>query len=143
MAFDITINAPQQLAVVRLIGAVNTRTIYRAAQQLIGHARWTPGFAIIWDGRKVTQLATSPDETNHLIQQMKDLAPLLGEGRSACVTGRDTDAMFVHLLVHRLRNERGKRRVFIHLAPAIQWACEPEPSDTMVRNAILRSTRMG
>ncbi len=143
MAFDLTINTSQRLAVIRLIGAVNTRTIYRAAQELIGHPRWSPGFALIWDGRKVTQLVASPDETNHLIQQMRDLAPLLGDGRSACVTGREIDTLFVHLLIHRLRNERGQRRVFAHLAPAIQWACEPQPTDAMVHNAILRSTRMG
>ena len=121
MATSVHVNPSNQIGLVRYADAVAPPIILDGLQALLTHPDWLPGYDIVWDCRDISKLVIGHDEIEHLLAALRDLRPLIGDGRSAIVVSREVDHLFARLMLFKMSDRPNERRVFQTVGAAMRW----------------------
>lgn len=126
MATTVHVSPANGIGLVRYTETVELPVVLDGLYTLLAHPNWLPGYDIVWDCRGISELMIRPHAVDHLRTSVRDLRPLMGQGRSAIVVTREIDHLFARLLLFKMPHYPRERRVFRTVGAAMRWLTAPD-----------------
>lgn len=121
MAFTCTVDEKSHLGVAHVSGAVDIDQLLQIMQTLIEDPAWKPGFDVLWDGLRITELVVSKAELEQVAELSRKLTSRLGPGKTAFLVSEDKEQGITRMMNELAQIEGRERRVFATLAAAKVW----------------------
>jgi hypothetical protein len=123
------IDVQHSLALVRFGTSVTGLDIVALLEKVLGDPKWKPGYARLWDGRRVRHLDVQPQEITAHGEFLDGMRKIAGDGKSAIVASRDIDLMAAKLYRERVQRLLGVDvRVFDNMNDAVAFLDVPAES---------------
>ncbi|ARA93480.1 hypothetical protein AWN76_010140 [Rhodothermaceae bacterium RA] len=135
MPYECRIFSDQHLGVATLYGPLVVDDFLGAMHGLYEHEDWHPGFAALWDARRVRELVLGERDVAAIVRCTRDLVPRMGTGRAAFVVPREIDHLIARLLIRLTQDERRERQAFREMTEALAWLGQ-EGLDPAVRESL-------
>jgi hypothetical protein len=125
MAFSCTVDRGRRLGIARVSGGVDTEELLQIIRALLEDPDWEPGFNILWDGCRITDLVVDEREMQTVASDALSRSDRLGEGKTAIVVTRDRSRELAHMFTALARHPGRDRRVFTSAREALEWLAVP------------------
>src|SRR5690606_35011820 len=89
MAFTRTVYEDSHLGLVHVSGAVDVEELLHIMQSLMEDPSWKPGFNVLWDGLRITELVVSDEEMRRVSELSRKRTARLGPGKTAFLVSED------------------------------------------------------
>ncbi|RMH60971.1 MAG: hypothetical protein D6685_09810 [Bacteroidetes bacterium] len=124
-----------RLGIALFAGPLTVDDFLGSMHGLYEHEDWQPGFAALWDSRRVRELVLGEQDVAAIVRCTRDLAPRMGTGRAAFVVPREIDHLIARLLIRLTQDERRERQAFREITDALAWLGQ-EGLDPAVRESL-------
>lgn len=111
MSYAYSIDPDARTALLAFEYAITADEVVRACSRLYGDARWAPGFHIIVDLRRVTEMRLQQEELQAIVEQDRALADRVGSGLDVVLVSRTTPEALAQYYADRAAE--GPRRVYV------------------------------
>lgn len=122
MPFSAAYDAVQRLGIARLGGAVDAARFQEVMIEFYLDGDWQPGYAALWDLRRITRLVIVPDDVAEILSVVRSLEPRMGStGKAAFVASSEPAFSMASFLTHRTTHADRPRRTFQTMGAAEEW----------------------
>lgn len=111
MSYAYTIDPHARTAVLAFEYAITAAEVVKACGRLYDDARWEPGFHIIVDLRRVTEMRLEPEELQAIVEQDRALSDRVGGGMDVVLVSRTTPEALARYYADQAAE--GPRRVYV------------------------------
>ena len=139
MGVTVHVNSENRIGLIRQTGRVELPDLLESVQRLLTTLDWLPGYDIVWDCRQVTELVIGHEAASYMVAALRDIQPLIGDGRSAIVVPADIAPLFERMmLLERQPDSLRERRVFQTVGAAMRWLTASDEMPDVEKVALLR-----
>lgn len=121
MAYTYRIYPEHGLVRIVLAGTVSGAELRNLVGQLVDDPGWGPHFDVVWDNRRLDQLALTAADVAEIGSYLKDVGAWIGPGQTAVIVRQEGAAQARRLLEVLGRGAIRERALFYSVEQAQSW----------------------